>query len=92
MNEKQSRWTPEFKREYSRLYMQRLYNDNRLEAQKIKNTNQAKHKYYIPDDVINKYGTNTSHIIKLKKLVSELPAGVFSDFLNDFESLNFELK
>ena len=89
---KESRWTPEFKREYSRLYMSQTYQDNKIEARKVKNTNEAKRKFNISEDVINKYGTNLSHIIKMKKLVSELPTGVFSEFLNDFESLNFEPK
>jgi len=92
MNEKQSRWTPEFKREYSRLYMSRFYQDNMVEARKVKNTNEAKRKFNIDNDVVKKYGTNLSHIIKLKKLVSELPAGVFAEFLNDFEGLVFEPK
>lgn len=89
---KESLWTKEFRTEYSRLYMNRCYQDNKIEARKVKNTNEAKRKFNIDNDVIEKYGTNLSHIIKLKKLVSELPTGVFSEFLNDFESLNFELK
>jgi len=72
--------------------MARSYHDNKVESHKIKNTNEAKRKYNIDKDVIDKYGTNLSHIIKLKKLVSELPAGVFAEFLNDFEGLVFEPK
>ncbi len=92
MNEKQSRWTKEFKREYGRLYMNQCYQDNKVEARKVKNTNEAKRKFNVSEDVINKYGSNLSHIIKMKKLVSELPAGVFAEFLNDFEGLIFEKK
>ena len=89
---KESRWTPEFKREYSRLYMARSYHDNKIEARKIKNTNKAKQRYNIDKDVIDKYGSNLSHIIKMKKLVNELPVELFNSFLNDFEGLVFDPK
>ncbi len=93
MNEKkQSRWTPEFKKIYGRLYMNRCYQDNKIQARKIKNTDEIKRKYNIDKGVIDKYGSDLWHIIKLKKLVSELPAGVFAEFLNDFEGLIFDPK
>jgi len=92
MNEKQSRWDKDFRTEYSRLYMSRSYHDNVIEARKVKNTNLAKLRYNINRDVIEKYGSNLWHIIKLKQLVGELPTEIFAEFLEDFQSLNFEKK
>ncbi len=77
---------------YMSNYMREKYNSNKVKMRMYKNSLTAKKKYEIDDETWEKYRENLHHIIMLKKLVDELPNGVFERFLMEFRTLNFKKK
>lgn len=75
---------------YMNDYMKRKYNSDVVKMRMYKNSLASKKKYEIDDATWDKYRENLHHIIKLKKIVDELPNGVFERFLMEYKTLNFK--
>lgn len=75
---------------YMSEYMKKKYNENPIHHRRYKNSLNIKKKYYITDDIWEKYKENLYSVVSLKELIDDLPDGFFEKFLMDYKTLHFE--
>jgi len=77
---------------YMSDYMKKKYDANPALHRRYKNSLNIRKKYYITDEVWEKYKENLYAVITMKEMIDELPDGFFERFLMDYKSLNFRKK
>jgi len=75
---------------YMNEYMKMKYAADPVKARMYKSSLYTKNKYKIPDTVCEKYKNSLHHIVLMKKMIDELPEGVFECFLTEYKTLKFE--
>ena len=77
-------------KQYMNDYMTHKYHQDPVKAKMYKNSLNIRKKYKIEDDIWGKYKENLHHIVMMKRMIDELPADVFIQFLGEYKTLNFE--
>lgn len=75
---------------YMNEYMKKKYHEDPVKAKMYKNSLYIKRKYNINKHLCDKYKYFLHHIVSMKKMIDELPDGVFECFLMEYKTLNFE--
>lgn len=75
---------------YMNDYMKKKYAADPVKAKMYKSSLYIKNKYKINDAVCEKYKNSLHHIVMMKKMIDELPDGVFECFLTEYKTLKFE--
>lgn len=74
---------------YMNEYMKNKYKQDPVKTKNYKNSLYIKKKYNIKEDMWNKYKENLHHVYFIKKMVDELPCGVFECFLMEYKNIKF---
>jgi hypothetical protein len=72
---------------YMNEYMKNKYKEDPVKSKKYKNSLYIKKKYNIKEEAWNKYKENLHHIYHIKKMVDELPTGMFECFLMEYKNI-----
>ena len=77
-------------KEYMRNYMREYYKQNPIKSRKYRLSCNTRKKYKISEDILNKYKEDIHHIVKITELLNELNTSSISEFLKEYQTLQFE--
>jgi len=76
-------------KEYIRNYMKNKYNENPLKAKKYQSSCLARRKYSVPDTILERFGNDIHHIIKIHHLINELEIKSLHLYLQHTNQMGF---